>query len=260
MKKMNASAKTQTLGAMTAVVTAMLLLAGCPISRDADSVFIFSVIDVSGTTTDERSAYASDFTMILDQMQGGDTLWADAITESSLATARIPIRAEFPPYSAFASNEDDYPKQLSTQKAALRAKVEQWITTQKTPRTTILDAMLLAQKVFLGEKARAASRRMLVIFSDMLEDDGQYRFDRMNLSPAVIQQILQREKAAGRVADLRGVTVYVAGATADKKLDRRKIQQVEAFWRAYFLAAGTELKDERYGASLLNFELHESGL
>jgi hypothetical protein len=189
-------------------------------------------------------------------MEGGDSLWADAITESSLATARIPIKAEFPPYSAFSSNEDDYPKQLSKQKAALRTKVEQWISTQKTPRTTILDAMLLAQKVLLGDKAMTASRRILVIFCDMLEDDGQYRFDSMNLSPTVIQQIIQREKTAGRVADLRGVTVYVAGATADKKLERRTIQQVEAFWRAYFLAAGTELKDERYGASLLNFALH----
>jgi hypothetical protein len=257
---MNAFSKTQSLG--FAVLIALLLSAGCQISgtqtNNTNSVFIFSAIDVSGTTAGERSAYASDFSKILDQMKGGDTLWADVITESSLATARIPIKAEFAPYSAFTSNEDDYPKQLVAQKAALNEKLAQWITTQKTPRTTILDAMLLAQKVLRGEKATAASRRVLVIFSDMLEDDGQYRFDCMNLSPAAVQQILKREKAAGRIADLRGVTVFVAGATADRKLDRRKIQQIEAFWRAYFSMAGTELSDERYGASLLNFDLHQS--
>jgi hypothetical protein len=256
---MNSFRNSTTVMAAFLVAIAMTLAScqrGAAQKDTSDSTFLFSLVDVSGTTSSNRASYASGFAKILSQMQGGDTLWADEITESSLATARIPIEAVFVPFSVFTANADDYPAEQNKQKAGLQAQIQQWIASQRTPRTTILDALLVAQKVFHGDKAKTASRRILVIFSDMLEDDGQYCFDSMNLSSSTIRQIVEKERASGRIADLHGVIVYVAGATADPRLDRRRIQQVEAFWRAYFSEAGTELSDERYSASLVNFQLH----
>ena len=246
---------------MGALLVAMLLitLIGCGDAGASTAAsqpsFVLCLFDASGTTKDERNSYLRDFNSIVDQLQGGDSLWADAITENCLATARIPVRLELPAFSVLTANQDDYDDQIRGLKQKARASAETLTSTQMTPRTAILDSMLLAQKLFRGDRAKTASHRVLVIFSDMREDSERYCFDREILTPSRIRQVVAAEKAGSRIPELGEVTVYVTGATADRKGDPGQIRRIQAFWQAYFRAAGTELPDEHYAASLLSFSL-----
>jgi hypothetical protein len=216
--------------------------------------FVLAFLDVSGTTKTVRNGYLKDANSVIDQLQAGDSLWADQITENTLATSRVPVQVNLPTFKILSQNQDEYDAQLKARKIQAHSDV-QALLNGDTSKTAILDSLRLAQKLFHGSRAATASRRVLVLFSDMLEDSDRYRFDHESLTVARIKQIIAREQADNRIADLKGVVVYVAGATADRSVDPSRIGRVQAFWQAYFLAAGAELADEHYSASLLDFVL-----
>ena len=244
--------------AATAIMSLCAALSACHDAtagmKGRQTSFVLALLDVSGTTNAARESYLSDLAGMMDQLQGGDVLWADQITENSLATSRVALRLELPSFDLLAQNRDDYNTQLSVLRKKAHSEAES-LTNGKTQRTTILDALLVAQKAFHGSRAAAASHRILVLFSDMREDSFRYVFDREILTSSRAKQIIAREKADHRIADLKGVEVYVAGATADRTGDPEQIRRIQAFWQAYFRAAGTELSDEHYSASLLDFAL-----
>jgi hypothetical protein len=243
-----------------ATVVALLgtVLSGC---HDAaaglmkhQTSFVLALLDVSGTTNTARESYLLDLTSIMDQLQSGDSLWADQITENSLATSRVSLKLDLPTFDMLSENRDEYNIQLTELRRKARATAEA-LMNGKTQKTTILDSLLVAQKVFHGARASTASNRVLVLFSDMREDSDRYVFDREVLTAFRSKQIVAREQADHRIADLKGVRIYVAGATADRNGNPEQIRRVQAFWQAYFQAAGTELADEHYAASLLDFAL-----
>lgn len=219
--------------------------------------FVLVLLDVSGTTNAARESYLRDLTSIMDQLESGDTLWADQITENSLATSRIGLKLDVPAFDILSQNRDEFEQKTKTLKQKARSDAEA-LMNGRTQRTTILDSLLVAQKVFHSARASTASHCALVMLSDMREDSNRYVFDRENLTSGRTKQILAREQADHRIADLKGVQVYVAGATADRTGDPEQIRRIQAFWQAYFRAAGTELPDEHYAASLLDFEVPAS--
>ena len=235
-----------------------MVLAGChevaaSTTRRRPS-FVLALLDVSGTTKNARDSYLQGVSTIMDQLQGGDSFWADQITENSLATSRVGLRLDLPAFNVLSMNADDYNTQLTAQKKKAYAEAES-LMNGTTKRTTIMDALLVARKVFHSHRAETASHRVLVIFSDMREASARYVFDRENLTAARIKQIIAREQADRRIPNLEHIQIYVAGAAADRSHDPEQIRQIEAFWQSYFHAAGTELPDEHYSASLLDFGL-----
>lgn len=246
------------LVAAVTMVPLGMILSGC---HDAtagmagrQTSFVLALLDVSGTTSAAREAYLRDLTTVMDQLQSGDSLWADQITENSLATSRLALRLDLPTFDLLSQNRDEYDAQLNTLKKKARSEAESLIN-GKTRKTTILDSLLVAQKVFHSARAVTASHRVLVVLSDMREDSSRYVFDRECLTAARIKKIIAREQADNRIADLKGVQIYIAGATADSTENAEQIRRIQAFWQAYFRAAGTELADEHYSASLLDFAL-----
>ena len=219
--------------------------------------FVLALLDVSGTTKAARDGYIRDLSGIMDQLQSGDSLWADQITENSLATSRLALKLDLPTFDVLSQNRDEYNTQLTALKNKAHSQAEA-LMNGGTQKTTILDSLLVAQKVFHSSRSASSSHRLLVLMSDMREDSTRYVFDREVLTASRVKQIIARELADHRIADLKGVEIYVAGATADRTGDPEQIRRVQAFWQAYFHAAGTELADEHYSASLLDFTLLRS--
>ena len=60
------------------------------------------------------------------------------------------------------------------------------------------------------------------------------------------------ERKSGRIPDLKGVQVWVAGAGGSTPEQYLRIQD---FWIRYFQAAGADLRVNRYGAGLMDFSL-----
>ena len=66
--------------------------------------------------------------------------------------------------------------------------------------------------------------------------------------------MLRRLEAEGRIPDLRGVEVYVAGAgVTDEEHDAEQVRAMRAFWVELLERAGASLPEHRYGAQLIDF-------
>jgi hypothetical protein len=89
----------------------------------------------------------------------------------------------------------------------------------------------------------------------MVEQSGHYNFASERLDEKRIKGIIRTERLAGRLPDLHGVRVWVAGATATPQhgLDSAKIYGIQNFWLAYFKACGADFSKDRYAQTLINF-------
>jgi hypothetical protein len=85
----------------------------------------------------------------------------------------------------------------------------------------------------------------------MLEDSEEYNFERLKLTDDFTQRVIEEQKKKGRLPDLSGAKVYVAGASAQSA---NKALDVQRFWLAYCKAANADLAPQSYGPALINFE------
>jgi len=243
---------------------------------------IVALFDISGSTVDPaiRQRYFDQFVgrdqlpkegkldlqSVLEQLTGGEIVRGDVITENSIATASWPINESFPPaFRHGTGNVVKHEEEMQDVKQDVKNSAKRTIL-QSEPRkaTDLMNAFQLAEQVLSGEDADS---KALVIFSDMVEqstgpgDTDGYDFSCEKLTGKRIQQIIAKEREARRLPDLKGVRVWVAGATAATKggLPSAKIYQIRDFWLEYFKACGADLPKNHYAATLVNFRLHPEG-
>jgi len=237
-------------------------LMGCGQKPPAAAVFV--LFDLTGCIKDAaiQKRYEQGFTEMVaavGQVKGGALVKGDKITHNTMATASYPITATFPAFGVMKAQADvedeikDATKALGEQaKALLGEKPEQ-------PNTDLMNAFQLADKVFNGEECSAAPQKLLVVFSDMIEQSGRYDFSGIPLDDEAVQKIIAKEREGMRLPKLDGVKVWVAGATASTGagLSSDRILQIQSFWLAYFKACGADLTKERYAPTLLGFSIAE---
>jgi hypothetical protein len=80
----------------------------------------------------------------------------------------------------------------------------------------------------------------VILFSDMLQATEEINMEAMAKTPA--EDWVATRKTEGRLPDLTGACIVVAGA----RTDTAEGQQVKKFWQAYFQAAGATLLDRNY--------------
>src|SRR5713101_7276527 len=104
---------------------------------------------------------------------------------------------------------------------------------ERSSKTSILDALQLAQRVF---ETYPSERRVLVLFSDMVEESSYYDFTKENLTASRIQAIIVAEKAEHRLPRLGGAHVYVIGASAGfySRMPAEAVRHIQNFWLQYF--------------------------
>ena len=260
---------TARIAAAFVALAAAASLMGCGDKPPATAVFV--LFDLTGCVKDPaiQKRYESGFEQIVatlwnekDPTRGvkkGAVVMGDKITHNTMATASYPITATLPAFGmmkAQAKVEDEIKaatKALGEQaKALLGEKTEQ-------PNTDLMNAFQLADKVSNGEECSAASQKLLVVFSDMIEQSGRYDFSAIPLNDEAVQKIIAKEREGKRLPKLDGVKVWVAGATASTGagLSSDRILQIQSFWLTYFKACGADLTKERYAPTLLGFSIAE---
>lgn len=100
--------------------------------------------------------------------------------------------------------------------------------------------------MFKGERRPGT----LILLSDMLEDSEAYNFEKQRFTDAFELQAIADAARDGRLPDLAGAKVYVAGASAQSA---GRACDVQKFWLAYIKAANGRLSPENYGPALMNF-------
>jgi hypothetical protein len=220
------------------------------------------LVDRSSSTEDQgvRQRYIEGFQRVVGRLDSGDVIVADAITDNPLAQSSFPVNDEFKPFQPSSDNElivkkerENHQKEIQVVRERVLANAQGLFSSAPSNQTKILDAMRLAERVI---SAYQRPKRVLVIFSDMIEESERYNFKRERLTDEVIARIINEEKQAKRLPDLAGVRVYVigAGASGNQPSSSEQYTEIENFWSQYFKAAGADLSKDRYGATLLKFD------
>jgi hypothetical protein len=209
---------------------------------------ILVFVDMSGSTNvARRTVYKNAFEKIYQNLQQGDRIIVGTITDRSYIDFKPVVDVEIPKQSIWV-NRISFEQNLSGTKDKIRKQVDNLMSRKKgTPRTEILNSLNIADTIFHNEKRK----KVLVIFSDMIQDSKEYNFDRTKVTDAYTADIIKYRKKNKLIPNLNGVKVYVAGASAD---EARKFRSIERFWNNYFKVSGADYSTHRYGHSLLEFE------
>ena len=229
----------------------ILTVACWPASAAPDAV-VCVLFDLSQSAQNVRAGYRSDFEKLVGGLAGGELVLGAGITAHSLATGRFEIEKEVPKYSPFTDSRLTFRNKLQSAQTAVREAARGLLEGPATSTTDILGAMQLAEKAFQGDAATSARIRLLIVFSDMVEESARYNFRKESLTPARISAMVEAERKAGRLPSLKGVQVWVSGAGGTVP---EKFLQIQDFWVQYFRAAGADLRKGRYGAGLMDFAI-----
>lgn len=244
------------------LLSGILALSACrearlfPSERDTA---VFILFDVSGSTDSPqiRQSYVHDLGTIAQLLaQQGGILRGDVIGSEALNTSTIPIDVTFPSYDLLLSTDKKHSQQVAAALDRVKQQVESVLVNQKSAsRTAVMSSLEVAAKILNGDQLKNANRKILVVFSDMVEESPRYNFPRERLTEPRIRAIIEAERSTGRLPNLQGVKVWKAGASA-VGLDDDRSRALQRFWVEYFKAAGADLEPDRYGSRLLNFSVN----
>lgn len=237
-------------------------IAGCSTKKSSPDIVILTLFDISGSTLSKsvRERYRQDFEKVTQGVVNSSrdiVLISGKITENTEATAGELVQQHFAAFGGFTSDNVMKAKQKrqSAQKESLSGANN--LIKGTASKSDIMSGFLYAGKVFAGYPE--TKHKILLIFSDMIEQTGQYEFTAEHLTQKRIQEIIEHERKSGRLPQLQGVRIWVIGEAESEKggLPPIKITEIENFWLAYCKAAGADLDTGRYNSRLLNFELPE---
>lgn len=225
------------------VLAVLFLSLGCSTSHRPRVVLVFA--DISASVKDFQ-IYRDAWTKIVASLEPGDRVILAQISDRTYTGFRPVLDSEIPRFSYWRDNKLVHEAQLKQANTTFAAKLNHSLVSVRPRSTDIFGAIVEAAKVFQGETREP----VLVLLSDMLEDSESYDFEKLAITDKFTQRVIAEAKGDGRLPDLRGASVYVAGASARTT---RKAFDVEKFWLAYFKAANARLTSTNYGPALMNF-------
>src|SRR5207245_1116297 len=131
------------------------------------------------------------------------------IDDNPLAHSTFPINESFDRYEPMKENKLDYERRIKQQRDTVIKAADAIMRKRAASATDVIDAMQLAERVF---STYEGNQKLLVVFSDMIEESRRYNFTTEKLTAARIGQIIANEKDAGRMAGLLGIEGCRVGA------------------------------------------------
>jgi hypothetical protein len=251
------------LSAWLIVLGALLVLAGCQPAvptgsqQPGTAVVVFLDLSASIPAADRRAFKQELETQIVPWLSPGDRLLIAPIHDKTLTEFRpfvevtLPGRPQFNGWMDNVLKHKRQLKDVDDEIAKLKDRIGTEIshvfkTPNASPHTDIFSSLLIAQKVF----DREPRRKVLVLMSDMIEDNPPYQFDRMTWTPGTIDKVLTDLDGQKLIPQLADVCVYVSGVSAKSAA---LAESIGRFWYAYFKRTGADLEPSRYAHVLLHW-------
>jgi len=243
---------------ITLILLLLLSLHSCK-KKDVEpikTVVIFYDLS-SSAANGSREIYLTETKKILADLEPGDILIAEAITDKSIREKAEICKITLPVKNITSTNkfkkdkqEADFEKVFESAKQEAANKISKALnnTALVFESTDILSATVLAENIF---KNYPGDKNVLVFMSDMIESSAAYNFYKEKLDAARITKIIEQCKTKNTLPQLTNTCVYVSGADATTNANYNDIQQ---FWISYFTATGAICAEEHYGASLIKFD------
>lgn len=220
---------------LASCLAACALLAACS-DRDAEeSTTSVVLIDSSASINPgDRLIYEQSIAALAAELRGGDRLMVGRIGDQG--------RSDFRPLLDLTVSRTeiriDQEKGLRAARAALVGALPQLLSSpdgRPAQRTRIVEAIAAAAEVF-GPPPNNGDR--IVILSDGVEDSSFGRLDRIH-SDGGAENMLERMRSAGLLANLSGVSLSVIGAGGEN------YATIHRFWQSF--AAETGARIDGYG-------------
>jgi hypothetical protein len=230
-----------------ATIAALFLLAGC--SRHTPSATV-EVIDTSLSITPRAEKAALDAAQAqIGHMQRGDILILIPITGDAANDAGgRALRLSAP------TERETYDVDLRRFHVTAEKQFADWVASldKHQSRTDILGALDAARQE-LSVLPKESNRRLIVV-SDFLEDDGTYNF----VSAGPLTNPTRARQFAARLREqhgftLQGVPICLGRLESSDfaPLPAQRKEAVQAFWAAYFAAAGESAEIQFDGTGIL---------
>ncbi len=224
----------------------LCVMLGCNGDTKQPSHAVLVLVDFSESAIHLLPKYKQYLLEIVSKVPPGATIRMGKIQKATVAQFEPFVDEMIPPLPGLFDVEKD----IEDQQRAVRQRMQHAIDSVFANPAISPGTSILAGLGLVRETLPHGQRRVLVLLSDMLNTSSDFTLERTRVTDAFIEQTVARLKSQGRIADLKGVTVYVAGATAKTDDDYR---QVRKFWERIFLESGAHLKN--YGHTLLDFSL-----
>lgn len=234
----------------------LFLLQGCGKEKTA---CVYVLIDQTAGSQAVREMYTTEFKKVVEALGSGDMIGISAITENSEQTATTKASFIFPTFNVFSDSELVYKAKVAQLKNEVQDTGTKMLS-QNATNSDIMGGFRLAGKILSGQEGQKHIRRILIIFTDGIEQENASDFTRDGeLSGGNIQQIIDREQKLARLPDLKGVEVHFVGVylkpDPQAGITREKMSEIQEFWTKYCAASGTTLDTSHYGPNLTDFNL-----
>lgn len=222
-------------------ISLILAVAGCSgpafISGQSSRDVVIILVDKTGSTTElEEQNQKATLEQEISKISAGTTTIIAPITANPLAGDRNQVLRVDLPGDSLLNNHNDV--ELDDAKKDLTKKAEAMLkATPVAQGTDIMDTLrLVADELSKDDQVNV----QLYVVSDMMEVTDRANFyDSCQSLSQKSTGIIQQERAAHRLPDLRHAEVHVIGAgLGNQSMTIECRDQVKAFWVAYFEAAG----------------------
>ena len=216
--------------------------------------FIVVLVDQSASMLAYQEQQLADLKKLMGSLRGGDIVRIYPIDANPLS-ARDPIDLVVDRYDPSRRNAESYKMyvkfEVPRRAAQTLEKVSTRIFGQKPASYTgIIDAIQLAALEFHSPLARPFLGKKLILLSDMWEDQGNIHLTPRTVSSTKLPRLLNQIRQQGRVSDLSGVEVWIAGARIHRDSPREFEDQLQFFWIKFFQMAGAATSSENFAPSL----------
>ena len=251
-----------------AVVLGTSLLAGCHGGKEKTATStpavpttktIVILLDKTASVKDQNGVFKTAIRKIVGSMKGGDTLRLAEITGASSADFDFVVRTTLPKdpvYNALTTNMSEYRDAVAKLKEERKkmtdetiAKIDDELAKKPTAMTTDLFGAITTAGLYLSERH---NNKYLVILSDMIEEDSNWRFNHVRWTTKLTDKIIKKEKDLGLIANLKNVNVYVVGA---RGANLSVMQHIRFFWAQYFKLAQANFNPAHYAHALLEWNV-----
>ena len=246
-----------------ATVLIVGILAGCGKEKASPGgACVVVLFDLSVGAQSVRDRYVDGFSIVFQALDEGDTILADVITDQTQQTASFPINTVIPRFSGLTDDPQGYGESRQLQSEQVQETVRKLLD-RDAPNSDIMSGFVLAGKIFGSARGAGADPKVLVVFTDAIEQTSECDFTAVtDLSDGKIDRLIKADKTTGRLPSLCGVRVYMVGVNAmldpNANMSREKLAWVERFWLSYASATGAELEKANYTPSLINFSLRDT--
>lgn len=229
-----------------AAMIAGAVATGCNHAAPKESRHVMIFIDMSLSTLPDRDNYKKYIERIVSKLEEGDRLTVCKIIDLTIADFTPIFDITFPSFSMWNDNRTQYDKSLREITRSLIATVDSVLSSRvKMQKSEIVNSFLICDQIKNGK----ASRKSLIIISDMQESSSEFDFDKDQLTSQYLDGAIATLRSKHRIPRLEGVEVWMAGAYSK---DTEKFFAVQEFWKRYVTATGATLRS--YSHTLLDFE------